>query len=822
MGLRRILMALSLLAFLSATAGGILYYSALRRAAFQEAERQAAANTELIHKSLNSLLSEHHKTVVTLAGISALQEALQTNNPDDIYHANVILDHFNNTLDADVCYIMNRQGITIASSNRRDPDSFVGNNFAFRPYFRQALQGSHGIYLALGTRSAKRGIYHSYPIYSDPENRPIGVAVIKSSIERTEKALGISGDDIVLVTDPVGVIFISNRSHWLFQLAWQLSPAQVAQIAAERQFGSGPWRWVGLRKLDDRHVIGERGQKYLMYQAEVDRFPGWKIIHLRNMRIIARSISGPLLRIVGPVVLLLSILIGLSVLVLYQKASDEIQRRRSAEMALRQSEARYRSLYHHTPAMLHSIDTEGRLLSVSDFWVETLGYSREEVLGRPLTDLLTSESRQYAIQKVIPEFFSNGFCKDISYRFVKKNGQTIDVMLSAIADRDASGRIQRSLAVSIDITERNRAEEALRVAKETLSQYSRELEGQVRKRTSEISAILRYTPAVVYIKDTRGAYLLVNSRFEELFKVKNEAVRGKTGVEFLPPRVAEQFRTNDERVLAEGCSLHVEEEIPHENGLHTYLSVKFPIYEETGQIRGVCGIATDITALKKAQEQLRRLSASIMANQEQERSAIARELHDELGQLLTALRMDAVWLREHHKGADNKGAERAKAMCTLIDTTIEEVRGMAIRLRPGVLDDLGLVDALEWFTTEYERRAQIACIFTHNNIPDVADTIATAAYRIAQEALTNVARHAKANRAEVSLEMQHNSLVLLVSDDGKGFSPEAFADGEALGLAGMRERAALVGGALGVDSQPGQGTLVRFVVPLNYHPRRVA
>ena len=164
MGLRRILMALSLLAFLSATAGGILYYSALRRAAFQEAERQAAANTELIHKSLNSLLSEHHKTVVTLAGISALQEALQTNNPDDIYHANVILDHFNNTLDADVCYIMNRQGITIASSNRRDPDSFVGNNFAFRPYFRQALQGSHGIYLALGTRSAKRGIYHSYQI----------------------------------------------------------------------------------------------------------------------------------------------------------------------------------------------------------------------------------------------------------------------------------------------------------------------------------------------------------------------------------------------------------------------------------------------------------------------------------------------------------------------------------------------------------------------------------------------------------------------------------------------------------------------------------
>jgi PAS domain S-box-containing protein len=815
MRLPQILMVLSILTFLSVSAGGALYYSSLRQAAFQEAEQQAIANTQLIHQSLNSLLSEHQKTVATLAGLTALKEALQVGQADQLYHANSVLDHFTATLGADVCYLMDRSGTTIASSNRKDEDSFVGKNFSFRPYFVQAMAGRLGAYLALGTTSGKRGIYHSYPVYSDPEDRPVGVAVIKFSIAEMEKALGLPEADILLVVDPQGIIFISNRSQWLFQPAWQLSEKKIAAIAAGRQFGKGPFRWIGLRKEDDRYVTNQQGNRFLMHQADVALFDGWKIFHLRNVDMIARSLSAPLLRIVGPVALLISFLVGLAVLILYQKASQELRLRQEAEQALRMSEARYRSLYHHTPAMLHSIDPEGRLLSVSDYWAESMGYRREEVIGRPLTDIMTAETRRHAVEKVMPQFFKEGFCKDVSYQFVTKNGRIIDVLLSAIADRDALGNIQRSLAVSMDVTERKRAEEALRLAKEELSRYSKELEAQVRKRTSEISAILKYTPAVVYMKDTRGRYLLVNSRFEELFGVVNEAVRGKTDPEVLPAGVARQFRINDDRVLEEKSPLHVEEKILHPDGEHIYLSVKFPIYEATGGIRGVCGIATDITALKKAQEQLRRLSGSIMANQEQERTAIARELHDELGQLLTALRMEAVWLQERLKTDDKKAAERAGAMCALIDTTIEEVRSMAIRLRPGVLDDLGLVDALEWYTNEFERRGAIACVFTHDPIPTVNGTIATAAYRIAQEALTNVARHAGAGHAEMSLRLQDRILDLSIRDDGCGFDPQALSDSEMVGLVGMRERAALVGGELTLESTRGRGTLVRFRVPLD-------
>jgi C4-dicarboxylate-specific signal transduction histidine kinase len=302
MGLRHILMVLSLLAFLSASTGGFLYYSALRQAAFQDAERQAAANTELIRKSLNSFLTEHQKSASTLASMPALQRSLSSPRPDDLYAANVVLDRFRTTLDADVCYLMDRNGMTLASSNRNDSDSFVGQNFAFRPYYRQAVSGVAGAYLALGTTSQKRGVYHSFPVFDDPEDPPIGIAVIKSSIEKTEKELGLPEEDTLLVTDPKGVVFISNRPEWLYHSVWKLSEEQIQQIRKERQFGSGPWPWVGLERVDDTHVVDQQGVQYLLHQAGVDIFTGWSILHLRNITKISKTVSAPLRRVIGPVI----------------------------------------------------------------------------------------------------------------------------------------------------------------------------------------------------------------------------------------------------------------------------------------------------------------------------------------------------------------------------------------------------------------------------------------------------------------------------------------------------------------------------------------
>jgi PAS domain S-box-containing protein len=814
MKLRLILFVLSLVAVLSAATGGFLYYDSLKTSAVEDAERQALERVQTLKKGFSAFLSENIKPVRSLAGLEQLQQGLaEPNEAAALERANGILDHFNRTLKTEVCYLMDRRGETIASSNRMDEDSFVGQNFAFRPYFQSAIQGRPATYLALGTTSGRRGAYYSHPIWADDRPQPIGVAVIKASIELIERELVSGQDEIVLVTDPHGVVFISNQERWLYHSIQELSDDRRDQIARSLQFGEGPWNWIGIRMEGDRHALDREGNGYLIHRTALDLYPGWDVIYLRSLAAIGRTVSDPLIRIAGPSILALCVLVGGSVFFLYRKASVDILRRQAAETALRESEERHRSLYLHTPAMLHSIDTNGRLVSVSDYWLELLGYQREEVVGRRLTDFFTESSRRYAEAVVIPEFFKTGVCKDIPYQFIKKNGEMVDILLSAITDRAEGGKPIRSLAVSIDVTERKRAEEALQRAQQELRRYSQELERQVRKRTQEVTSILKYTPAVVSIKDREGRYSLVNSRFEELFALRNEEVQGKTDHAIFPSDVAEQFCRNDRRVLSENRSCQAEEQVWQPDGIRTYLSVKFPVYDETATVSGICTISTDISEVKKAQEQLRRLSGSIMDRQEKERKAIARELHDELGQLLTALRMDSVWLRDRLKDADAKASERALTMCTLIDKTIEGVRGMAIRLRPDVLDTLGLVDALEWVTSDFEKRTSITCFFQHRGVPpNIKDTLSTAAYRITQEALTNVARHARASRVDVSLGAEDGMLTLTVSDDGCGFDLQHLAEFDGLGLAGMRERASLVGGSLAVRSRPLQGTRVRFSV----------
>lgn len=814
MRLRLIILVLSLLAFLSASTGGYFYYASLKEAAFNEAERQTVTRIALIKKNISSYLSENIKTVKVLAGMGEMLEMLV--RPGDIAQnrANAVLDLFKASLETDVCYLMNHEGVTVASSNRDAPDSFVGKNFAFRPYFQQAIHSAPSTYLALGTTSQKRGVYYSFPVFEKGEDIPIGLVVIKGSIDEIEKKISFSEDETVLVTDPSGVIFISSRKDWLFRTTQHLSKSTENRILSSRQFGQGPWFWTGLTFSDDASAEDQEGNQYRVHRGEIDNYPGWQFIHLRNRDAISKIVPDPLTKIMGPIVLLLCLMVGMSVFVLYRKAAGEILQRKSAETALRKSEERYRTLYHQTPAMLHSIDMNGYLVSVSDYWSEVMGYEKKDVVGKRLTDFFTDASRIHAEEQVFPQFFKTGYCKDIPYQFVKKNGEIIDVLLSAISDRKEDGQPVRSLAVSIDVTERKRAEEALTRAKEELSRYSKILEAEVRERTAEISSILKYTPDVVSIKDERGRYRLINARFETILKKTNEHVRGKTDFEILPLPVAKEIHQHDQQVLSKGRSFQVEEYLPHDDGLHTYLSVKFPIYDEHGSVNGVGAISTDIMEVKKAQNQLRRLSGSIMANQEKERAYIARELHDELGQVLTALRMDAVWFQKRMKGADPSVTARAQAMCRLIDKTIEEVRVMAIRLRPGVLDHLGLVDALEWYLTDFERRTDVSCVFDHSKVPKVSGNMAITAYRIAQEALTNVARHAAAKHVFVSLHAKKEELALLVTDDGIGFDQKKLQDAEGLGVAFMRERAALVGGKLDVVASPKNGTTVAFRVPL--------
>ncbi|RKH61446.1 PAS domain S-box protein [Corallococcus llansteffanensis] len=268
----------------------------------------------------------------------------------------------------------------------------------------------------------------------------------------------------------------------------------------------------------------------------------------------------------------------------------DVTEHKRVDAAMRTGWEKYRSLYNNTPVMMHSIDQHGRLISVSDRWLNRLGYAREEVLGHDSVEFLTPESRRYAREVVLPTYFKTGSCWDVPYQLVKKDGQRMDVLLSAIAEKDASGTVVRSLAVLIDVTERKRAEEAL-------------LESERRLR-----AILDNAPTVFFLLDTRERFIFVNREWERLFHRTRQEVAGRTSFDVFPREIAEALHRTNEGVLRTGASVELEERVLHDDGIHVHLTQKFPLIDANGAAYALCGIATDITARKRMELSQRFLS----------------------------------------------------------------------------------------------------------------------------------------------------------------------------------------------------------------------
>ncbi len=200
---------------------------------------------------------------------------------------------------------------------------------------------------------------------------------------------------------------------------------------------------------------------------------------------------------------------------------------------------------------------------------------------------------------------------------------------------------------------------------------------------------------------------------------------------------------------------------------------------------------------------------------------MARQIHDELGQALSALHLDVAWLRARLKDEDVVLEEKTRSMAALIETSIGRVRTLATELRPAVLDSLGLLAAIEWETQQFTRRTGIPCAHELPLDPPAVDADrSTDVFRILQEALTNVARHAGARDVVVTLRFWRNELHLSVSDDGRGITAAEIASAQALGLVGMRERALLWDGAVEWRARDGGGTVVDLRLPLANGRRR--
>jgi signal transduction histidine kinase len=223
--------------------------------------------------------------------------------------------------------------------------------------------------------------------------------------------------------------------------------------------------------------------------------------------------------------------------------------------------------------------------------------------------------------------------------------------------------------------------------------------------------------------------------------------------------------------------------------------------------------------LKESYQKVRDLAAHLQSAREDERINIAREIHDELGQELSALKMDISFLNKKiHKTREqpdwNIIEDNLKSMTNIADQTIKTVRKISSQLRPDVLDKLGLKDAIEWLADDFSRRTGIECSVNINEVDcDINKNIQTVIYRITQESLTNIMRHANASKVSISVKETAGLIYLDVKDNGKGITTEEIQNGRSLGLVGMKERAYFVGGSFDVSGEPGKGTKISVAIP---------
>ena len=373
------------------------------------------------------------------------------------------------------------------------------------------------------------------------------------------------------------------------------------------------------------------------------------------------------------------------------------------------------------------------------------------------------------------------------------------------------GRIMGHFGIQRDITARRRAEEALRFSEE------------------KFAKAFRSSPFRVSIGTlAEGRFLEVNDAFLRDHGFTREQVIGRTSPELGLWANPEDRRRLIEAIERDGMVHEFEYPGQIRDGRVQVTSLSAEVIQVAGETC-ILAIATDITDRKRAEEEihrsreeLRALAARLQSVREDERTHISREIHDELGQTLTGLKLDLAWLRQRLKDRADL-TERLQSVVGRIDGTIDAVRRIATELRPSVLDHLGLVAAVEWQAQEFEKLAGVAVrLSVSSATPTINGATATTIFRILQETLTNVARHAEATRVEIALEVGEAAVLLRVADNGRGISERELRDPRSLGLVGLRERAIACGGELVIEGRPGEGTVVSAWIPSRPEPRERA
>ena len=447
---------------------------------------------------------------------------------------------------------------------------------------------------------------------------------------------------------------------------------------------------------------------------------------------------------------------------------------------------------------------DSKLLYVNRAYEKIWGRTRESLYEDPNSwiDAIVPEDRERVKAALEKQLRPGEFREE--FRVTQPDQSVRWVQARVFQIRNSQGKIYRRVGIAEDITERKLAEEALKNSEE-------------RYRSIFESAI-----NMIHVVDDQHRIVDVNEReLRELGYSRRELI-GKPLLEI----VHSEFRG----VTAAGVpNVRSGETIEsYETALLTKDGNKISVLANVvpqmveGKFRGAQAILQDITQHKRVEqemldsrERLRSLTKRLQAVREEERGMMAREIHDQVGQALTSLKIDLSWLVDKLPKNQKAARGRASSMISVVDTTLESVHDLSARLRPAMLDDLGLDAAIEWQVQEFTSRTGCKCkLDLRTGDLGLSHDRDTTVFRILQEALTNVARHAEASRVEITLQTPPGQLVLEVRDDGKGIPREKLASGRSLGLISMHERAATLGGEVDFYCPAEGGTVLSLRLPI--------
>ena len=481
----------------------------------------------------------------------------------------------------------------------------------------------------------------------------------------------------------------------------------------------------------------------------------------------------------------------------YLATLHDITERKIAEDALRRSKSQLENLFNTMTEGVTLIDKTGIMIKANLAMERITGLKLDQLEGHYLTaiskrviypDNTLIKTEDWPVARVIS---TQQAIHNFEMGLERQDGSLVWLVVNAIPIIDNTGNFEGVVRTFSDVTE------------------FRQMENIIKQNEAQLRLLLDQFPSMLWMTDVNLVITMSLGAGLRAFNLQPNHLVGTNLFEY--------YKTDNPNFPSIAAHKQALQGYPSSFELRLEGRIQScyvePLRDKNDTIIGVIGIGFDITDKARAEDALRALSRRLVDAQENERRNIARELHDEIGQSLTALKlMMSQTVRSSGKGTAPNLTEASSVVTELI----RQVREMSLKLRPSMLDDLGLLPTLLWYIERYSAQTQIKVNFEHELLQNnFAPEINTAVYRIVQEALTNVARHAETKEATIRIWSGQQSISLKIEDHGKGFKPSALSSSASTGISGMRERVLLLGGKLNIETSPGCGTCLTAELPIN-------